>query len=120
MSCTDVFIGHRQNCTHGASGLIVCALSVFTRADFSVGSGAAAKSLGILLHGQDNCCILHSCLRAYMISSQATGVIAGEDTGGIKTVQLTGQAGWMLATLDGSPKGGQLLGELESDKREKP
>ena len=61
MSFTDVLIGHRQNCTHGASGLIclLClwtdwrvvfgttdsALSVFTRAAFSVFSGAAAARL---------------------------------------------------------------------------
>ena len=137
MSCTDVLIGHRQNCTHGASGLIVCCVSgriggwysaqptvPFLYSQERISQLVVAlklqdfwrsesKSLGILLHGQDNYWILHSCLRAYMISSQATGIIAGEDTGGIKTVQLSGQAGWMLATLGGSPQAGQLLGELE-------
>ena len=47
-----------------------------------------------------------------MISSQVTGTIAGEDTGGIKIDQVSGQAGRMLETLDGLRKAGKLLGEL--------
>ena len=137
-----MLIRHRQNCTHGASGLIVCCVSGRIGGWYSAHMAvpflyshertsrlvvalqlqdfwrSECKSLGILLHGQDNYWIVHSCLRAYMISSQATGIIAGEDTGGIKTVQLSGQAGWMLPTLDGSHQAGQLLGELESERQE--
>ena len=55
--------------------------------------------------------MIHSCLNDSMISSQATGIPAGEDTGGIKTVQVSGRAGPTVVTLDGSHEVGKLLGE---------
>ena len=91
-----MLIGHRQNCTHGASGLIVCCVPGRIGGWYSAHPTvpclysqeqtshlvvalqlqdfwrSESKSLGILLHGQDNYWILHSCLRACMIESRNT------------------------------------------------
>ena len=45
------------------------------------------------------------------ISSRATGTLAGQDTGGIKTDQVSGRAGPALVTLDGPHLVSKLLGE---------
>ena len=53
----------------------------------------------------------HSYLHDSVIWSQATGILAGEDTGGSKIDHMSGRADSMLATLDGSHQVGKLLGE---------
>ena len=103
------------------------ALSVFTRADFSVGSGAAAARLleERMQEPWNSASRPRQLLDTTQLSQSLHDLESSDwnyrwrDTGGIKTVQVSGQAGGMLATLDGSPQAGQLLGELESDKREK-
>ena len=70
------------------------------------------KNLGIPLRSQDNHLMLRRCLNDTMISSHATGILDGEETGGITNDQMSGRAGSMLATLDGSQQVGTLLGAL--------
>ena len=55
--------------------------------------------------------MLNIFLNGFMMSSQAKGILAGVDTGGIKIDQMSGRASSMLATLDGSHQVSKLLGE---------
>ena len=41
------------------------------------------------LRSEDNRWMPHSCLNDFTISSHATGTLAGEDTGGVKTDQVS-------------------------------